>query len=139
LFVIGPACEKIAAAANRQDRGAILSLGSFADAAAQPVSHELLPVANAEHRGTASENSGIHLGALGIVDAGRPAGNDDAATTGEVGGRSIAGADLGINTEITYLAGDQMAVLAARVENRYLGVCLSIQLLRHSLNNQFFR
>src|SRR5262249_21414528 len=83
------------------------------DFAAEQVRHQLLAVADAEHRYAEREDRGIDGRALGVVDAARTAGDNDAAHAGELGRRCFTGAHLGVVAE---LAGDQMTILAARVE-----------------------
>ena len=91
---------------------------ALADLAAQQVRHELLAVADAEHRHAEREDGGIHRGAArGRRRWTGSAGDDDALGSGEFGGRRLAGADLGIDAEVADLAGDQMAILAPGVED----------------------
>ncbi len=70
---------------------------------------------------------GIDAGAIGIMDAGRAAGNDDATAVGKFSRGSVARTYFGIDAEIADLAGDQMAVLTTSVENRDLGMRLGVQ------------
>ena len=57
---------------------AVLAFSRAFDAAPESRRHELHAVADAQHRNTEAENAGIDLGASGLVDAGRAAGQDDA-------------------------------------------------------------
>jgi hypothetical protein len=77
--------------------------------------HELLAITDPEDGFATLKDGRVHLGALGIVDTGRPARDDDATAAGELSGWCIAGLDLRVNAEVPNFAGDQMAVLTARV------------------------
>jgi hypothetical protein len=77
--------------------------------------HQLLAVTDAEDRSAGRQERGIDGRAARVIDAGGTAGDDDAAATGQLRCGRIAGANLGINAEVTNLAGDEVAVLAAGV------------------------
>ena len=95
----------------------VLALVAPAHFAPQQVCHQLLAVADAEHRRAQREDGGVHGGTLGIVDAARPAGNDDAPGQGQFRGGSLAHPNLGIHSQVANFARDQMAVLSARVQD----------------------
>ena len=95
----------------------ILALLTLADAPAQHVGHQLLSIADAEHRATGGENLRIDLRAAGFVNAVRTPGDDNALPAGQLGSGRFAGLNIGIHAEVANLPGDQMTVLAARVED----------------------
>ena len=92
-------------------------LSPFSHRAAQQVRHQLLAVADAEHGRPRRENAGIHRGAARVVDAVGPPEMMMPFRREQFGRRSLAGADLRVDAEIADLARDQVAVLAARVED----------------------
>ena len=94
---------------------------------AEQMRHELLAVADSEHRGWLRENGRIDCRAAGRVNAVGAAGDDHAFAALEFGGGRFTGANLGEYTEIANLAGDQMTILSARIKYGDLGL---IQLLR---------
>src|ERR1700685_3113635 len=96
---------------------AILALLTFANVATQHMGHELLTIANAEHGAAGGENLRIDLRAAGFVNAIRAAGDDDALAARQIRIRWFAGLNIGMHAQIANLPGDQMAVLAARVED----------------------
>ena len=105
--------------------------GIFLDRTAELGRHGLLTVADAHdcRALTRIENGGIDTGAGGFVNTAGAAGNNDSLAALKFGSRRVAGAHLGVNTEIAHLSGDQMAVLPAGVQNCDLGEngCLRCQ------------
>jgi len=89
----------------------------LSDLTSKQMRHELLTVADAEHGRTRSEQRRIDGGAARIVHARRTARNNDALAPEERRGRSLAGHDLRIHSEVANFAGDQMAVLSAGIED----------------------
>jgi hypothetical protein len=75
----------------------------------------------------AIENPRVDAGASRIVYAGRAAGDDQPLAACELSSGSVTGPNLGVNAELAYLAGDQMAVLTARIENGNLRLSLALQ------------
>jgi hypothetical protein len=100
------------------------------------VRHELLAVADAEHGNAEIEDRGIGGRAFGIVNAARPAGDDDAARGGELGGRGFAGAYFGVDTEIADFAGEQVAVLSSGIEDDDLCGGVQITMLAEKRNRR---
>ena len=90
---------------------------ALADFPAEQVRHELLAVADAEHRHAQRKDRRVHRRALGVVDAARPAGDDDAPGGREFRRRRLAGADLRVHAEVAHLPGDQVAILPPRIED----------------------
>ena len=95
----------------------VLAFVALAHRAAEQVRHELLAVADTQDRAAERENGGIDGGAGGIVNAARAAGDDDALGVREFGGGSFAGADFGVDAQFADLAGDEVTVLSAGVED----------------------
>ena len=75
------------------------------------------------------KNGGIDGGAAGVVNAGRSAGDDHALGGRQFGGGSFAGAHLGVDAQFADLAGDQMAVLPARIEDDDLRIEVQVSML----------
>ena len=96
--------------------------------AAQQVGHQLLPVADAEHGNSGSEDGRIYRRRARLQHARRAARNDDALGEFQLGSRGFAGAHLGVHAQFPHLARFQVAVLAAGVENDNLrcGVQISV-------------
>ena len=67
-----------------------------------------------------SKNFGSHCGRTGSVDAGRAAGEDDAARLqlGDARGRQVVAHDLAEDVLFADAAGDELAVLRAEVEDQ---------------------
>ena len=100
-----------------QLRESVLAVVALLDGAAQQVRHQLLAVANAEHRNAGIEQCRIDGGAARIVNAGRTAGDDDAFASGQRGRRRFAGSHLGVNAQFADFTGDEMTVLSSGVED----------------------
>ena len=98
-------------------RQAVFALDALADLSAEQVRHQLLPVADAEHRDAQREDGGVHGGALGVVDAARSAGDDEALGSGEFRRRRLAGANLRVHAEVADLPGNQVAILPPGIED----------------------
>ena len=96
-------------------------LSPFSHRAAQEVRHQLLPVANAQHRNSGIEQRRIDGRAAGIVNAGRTAGDDDPFASCQLGGGRFAGSHFRVNAEFADLTGDEMTVLSSGVEDGDLG------------------
>jgi len=56
----------------------VFPLGGFPDGAAQRIHHELHAVTDAQDRDSKIKNGAVYFGAVFFVNAGRPAGQDDA-------------------------------------------------------------
>src|SRR5579862_2827436 len=63
------------------------------------------------------QQGGVDGGTAGIVNAGGTAGNDHAFTAAQLGGANFTGGDLGVDAQIADAAGDQVAILPARVKH----------------------
>jgi len=98
----------------------ILAAFAFLHSAAQDVSHQLLPIADAKHGNTALQQTWIYRRASRVVDAGGSSRDDHAFSAHEVRGRRFTGSDFGVDSQIAYFARDQVTVLPARIENGYL-------------------
>ena len=87
-----PGEQRVGGVVQFQRGEAVLALLALAHFAAQQVRHELLPVADAEHRLAAAKDRRVHRGTAGVVDAARPAGDDDALwrTASSAAGVSLA-------------------------------------------------
>src|SRR5271170_3277929 len=107
----------------------VLALVALSHVTAQIVGHELLSITNAEHGARRIENRGINVGAVTFIDAVGPARDDQAGAAAQFGRRSIARADFRVHTQIANLSGDEMTVLAARVEDGDLWSRLVLQIL----------
>ena len=70
---------------------------------------------------------GVAVRSAGVVDAGRPAGEDQAARLqfGDAGGRQVVAHDLAEDVLLAHPPGDELAVLRAEVEdeNEFFGHC----------------
>src|ERR1700730_15208526 len=105
----------------------VLALLSGPHVATEKARNELLAVADSENGLGTVENPGVDAGASRIVYAGGAAGNDEPLAACELSSGSVTWPDLGVNAELTYLAGDQVAVLTARIENGDLRSSLALQ------------
>lgn len=86
----------------------------------QQVGDQLLTVTNAENRDTGRQISWVYGGAGVIVNAAGATGNNDAANARQFSTRNIARENSGGDAEFPNLAGNQVAVLATRVQYRDL-------------------
>jgi hypothetical protein len=84
--------------------------------------HKLLAIANPEHGWTGRKYCRINSWTSGFVHAGRPTGNDHAAAAAQLFSRGLARKNLGIHTEFTDLASNEVSVLSAGIEYGDLGV-----------------
>ena len=76
-----------------------------------------MAVADPENRHTHRKNRRIDARRIRLGHASRPAGNDDAADTGEQLCFGVNRKDVALNTRFAHTPREQMAVLSARVEN----------------------
>ena len=102
---------------------------ALADLSAQQVRHELLPVADTEHRDAERKDGRIDGGALRVVDAARSAGNDEAPCGREFRRRRLAGADLRVDAQVAHFTGNQVAVLAPRIEDDNLSCRVQLSMV----------
>ena len=90
--------------------------------AAQQVDHQLLTVADAQHRDAHGEQGGVHHGGIGLEHRGRAAGKNQRV---RLEGADIIhgftpGTDLAVYAALADAAGDQQVILAAEIKNKYL-------------------
>ena len=99
--------------------GAVLAALAGGDAAPQLVGEQLHAVADAEDRQAALEDVGGGRGRPFIVDAGRPAGEDEAPRleAGHLLPGRVVGDELAVDAALAHPAGDEHAVLGAEVED----------------------
>ncbi len=116
----GQPLEDGGAALSLVDHGrAVLAALARGDAAPQLVGQQLHAVADAEHRQAALEDVGGGSGRPFVVDAGRPAGEDEAPRpeAGHLLPGRVVGDELAVDAALAHTAGDEHAVLGAEVED----------------------
>jgi hypothetical protein len=90
------------------------------DLAAELFGHELLAVADAEHRHAGLEQGVVRARAVGGGDGSRAAGEDDAARP-QPGQRFLGGAerrDLAIHTGFAHAPGDELGHLRPEIDDQ---------------------
>ena len=99
---------------------AVLALAGGRHLAAERPSHQLMPVADAQHGDAQLEQPGVDLRAVGLVHAGRTARQDDARglPRSEVVGRGVVRDDLGVDVRLADPPGDQLRVLRPEVDDQ---------------------
>ena len=115
------------AVVRARERGrAVLALLGVAHFATQRDGHDLLSVAEAEHRDAQLQDLGVDGGGVLGVDAGGAAGEDDGGggDGADFVGRDVARHDLGVDVQVAHAAGDQLAVLGAEVEDEDFLACV---------------
>ena len=118
LLLAGQAAEqRIAGLIELEHRETVLAALVLAHLPAEEVRHELLAVADAEHRLAVAENVRIDRGTARVEHAARSAGDHDALGESEVGCGSVGRPDLGIDAQLADLTGFEMAILSAGVED----------------------
>ena len=98
--------------------------------AAERLAGQLHAVADAQHGQAEAEDFRIALRRARLVDAGRPAGEDD-ALGGQLAdplGRDVVPDDLAVDVLLPHPPGDQLGVLRAEIQHQHLFVGK----LRHS-------
>jgi hypothetical protein len=93
---------------------------AFLDVAAQQVRYQLLTVTDAEDRYGSRQNLAVNRRAGGLINAMRSAGDDDTSGGPQLFKFRVAGKNLGRNAEFPDFSSDEMTVLTAGVEYRYL-------------------
>src|ERR1700686_2915473 len=107
--------------------------------------HELLPIADAEYGNALGKDSWIDRRAACLIDAVRSAGNDETLPATEFASRSLARPHFRRDTKVADLSGDEMAILAARVQDgdlRCIQTCVDWRLAvvaLYALHNELFR
>ena len=103
---------------------AVFAPGAELHLAAQMMRHQLHPVANAEHRNAERKNLRIELRRALVVNAGRPAGKDDALRLQrrDFLRRDVEANDLGIDLAFANPARDDLGVLRTEIEDENLGM-----------------
>ena len=92
--------------------------------AAQRLAGQLHSVADAQHGQPEAEDFRIALRRARLVDAGRPAGEDDplGGQLADPLGREVVADDLAIDVLLAHPPGDQLRVLRAEIEHQHLFV-----------------
>lgn len=80
------------------------------------VRQQLVTVADSKYRNARRQNIRVDIRAALLQDTGRAAGDDDALARPQRFQRRIARLDIGINAKLADTPGDQMRVLAARIQ-----------------------
>ena len=110
--------EGMGAVGNLCARGSVLAVVGGFNRTTQAVPQQLHAIADAQHRDARFQHGGWQLGRAVVVDAGGSAGKNDSAQVGyaqRVG--LVAGGEDGSDPKFSHAAGDQLAVLGAKVEH----------------------
>ncbi len=101
---------------------AVLPRGSTFHAAAEGLARQLHAVADAQHGQSEVEDLRIALRRPGLVDARRPAGENQPFGTdlSDPLGRDIVANDLAINLLLANATGDQLGILRPEIEDEHL-------------------
>jgi hypothetical protein len=77
------------------------------------------PVTDAQHRNAQLENAGIHPGTVGFVDAGRPAGKNDAfrRQRPNLFGGDRGRFDLAVDTAFADPTGNELIELGSEIDD----------------------
>src|SRR5581483_8351446 len=102
-----------------QLRVAVLAPVRQAHFAAKLKGHELLSIADAQHRHALRIERGVGVGSALLIDAGRPARQDEAARLAghQCLDRRIERHDLAVDVALAHAPGDQLGVLRAKIQN----------------------
>ena len=128
VSLVGQVLQQHAAAppVEGQRRGSVLALTGRGDLAAERPGHQLMAVADAEHRHPEVEQPRIDLRrALGVDRRRSPAEDQPGGpASAHLVGRHVVRHDLGVDVRLAHAAGDQLRVLRAEVddEDRARGV-----------------
>ena len=114
------AVEQPSGLADRHIGMAELAVRRPRQRAAQDLRHELHAVADAEHRHAHLEQRVVAVRRAGLVDAHRPAREDDPGRlpAGNLGGRRAERDDLGIHVQLAEPPRDELGVLRSEVEDQ---------------------
>ena len=114
------AVEQPSGLADRHIGMAELAMRRPRQRAAQDLRHELHAVADAEHRHAHLEQRVVAVRRAGLVDAHRPAREDDPGRlpAGDLGGRGAERDDLGIHVQLAEPPRDELGVLRSEVEDQ---------------------
>ena len=114
------AVEQPSGLADRHIGMAELAVRRPRQRAAQDLRHELHAVADAEHRHAQLEQRVVAVRRAGLVDAHRPAREDDAGRlpAGDLGGRRAEREDLGVDVQLAEPPRDELGVLRSEVEDQ---------------------
>src|SRR5487761_2145447 len=96
-----------------QLRESVFALVAFLHGTAKKMRHELLPVANTQHRNPGIEEGGIDRGAARIVNARRTSRDDDPSASRQLRGWCFASRHFRVNAQLAHFAGDEMTVLSS--------------------------
>ena len=111
-------------------RNAIFAALAFLDFPAEVMSEKLVAVADAEHGWAGAEQVRINIRTAGFVNAGRPAGDDNAFARPQHGSGCIAWLDVRIDAQLANAPGDQVRILTACIQDGDLRFYSVIQRLR---------
>ncbi len=111
--------EEPIAAGDRDDGRPELLAAEGDDVAAERLGHQMQPVADAQDRHTAGPERRIGMGRARFVDAGRSAGEDHRRrfAGGDLMPWRVEGQQFRVDAQLTDATGDELAVLAAEVED----------------------
>src|SRR6059058_1730569 len=104
---------------HREERRPVLKGAAGVDLAAEVVGDELHAVADSEHRDARSQRRGVHVRGSGVVDACRPAAQDQAGRVSllQLRPRRRAGHELAVDVGLAHASRDQLAELRAEIED----------------------
>ncbi len=139
LLLAGGALEQRAGVGRmRQQRQSIFAFVSGCYDAAESLRHQLLAIADAEHRDAQSEDARVDRGRACVVDTRRSARDDQRAAAVQRSRRDVATDNFRGDAELANFTRDQVTVLPAGIENLDLR-SFRHPLLGHPLHYQFAR
>ena len=112
--------EQHARTVDRQRRAPVLALAGRRHLPAERLGHQLVPVADPEHRDAEVEHPRIQMRRALLVHGRRPARQDDAggAHLAELGDRDVVRDDLGVDVTLADPPRDQLRVLRPEVDDQ---------------------
>ena len=111
--------EESIALGHRDDGRPELLAAEGHDLAAERLGHQVQAIADAQDRHAAGPERRVGMGRARFVDAGRSAGENDRRRLagGDLTPRGVEGQQLRVDVQLADAAGDELAVLAAEVED----------------------
>ena len=111
--------EQRAVAGERDRRGAVLALRDGDHVAAELACHQVQPVADPQDGDARAPHGRVRTRCIGLVDARRPAGEDDRARTAlrDLAPRRVEGQELRVDMQLPDAPRNQLRVLAPKVED----------------------